>query len=882
MHKHCHVVLFSIFFTFLIVCSRIYVLHRYAGGISLDYTLGLLLGVVNTFTLGLLLSVMLLSFNKNLLNRILIFTIVTSIVIFEIACFHYEAEFGRLPSIDILYYISELKHLSSSLEHNIPLIELLLEALIVLLLFFSGVIWIQAINIKSRITTKSLEYLSAIMVLTSIVIQGHPAIIPDKYFWGSREPVLWILQSKFIRESYEFNELKLNEIDFNQFLQYHGVNATKPMLDPAYPLCKLSDEPQNKPIKRNVALLVLEGLGENELWKMFNAKPMMPNLQKIANDEIYFNNIFAPGIKSVQALPSIFSGLPANTYKNYLWHAPMMNFNGFPLSLAEEGYSTAYFHGSDLSFEQQREYLKEVGFQTFFEYDPESDKPVIAWGYDDGLMFDELENWIEESNQPFFTSLFTLSTHEPYVLPSDWQPLYSESIRTLPNTLDKKGIQGEQDTIIAIAETYSFLDYHLGEFYRWVNEYDEDVIVIITGDHAPHIVNDGQGVAETDFRFKVPLIITGLSEGEKSKYRNYTSRSGSLHDIPATLLDILGYSKMECDLGVSLVASEADWPAQRSVYSVGGDALEKIYLRQNDNTYVYDRVKKELLKKVGNKMVYPPQVEKDRVFTFINNINAIHYYLLEKNAFFPEIKDRVYQSIEKVSKPIFVSHRGNLHGEDDHAAENRPATLDKVLLSDMAWVEVDVQLTGDGTLVLLHDDYIIADDNSIRLSSLSYSELITYEGYEDVLTLEEALDKYAADLNMLIDVKPVVQVPQILHITREVSRIINEKKDKKRIIVDSFHDTIARSIKNQCDCEVGLDTPYQEKLSNSDLIYYKKMGMDWIYVHYSVIDQKLIQNAHLLGLKVMAYTVNSTDIIESWKKTELPDGIITDNENLIY
>jgi len=882
MQKNWHLLLLSIFFSFLILASRIYVLHRYAGSISFDYMLGLLLGLTNTFVLGLVLSSIILFLNKNLLSRIITFIFSASIVIFELACFHYEAEFGRLPGIDILYYISELEHLSSSLEYNLPLDELLLETLIVLLLFYRGVRWVQAINIISHVTGKLLEYLCSLIVMISIAIQTYPAMVPDKYFWGSREPILWMLQSKFIKQSYQFNDLKLDEIHFNEFLQYHGVNSLSRVLDPAYPLCQFSEKSNNELSKRNVILLVLEGLGEHELWKEFNAKSMMPNLQKIAADGVYFKNIYASGIKSVQALPSIFSGLPASTYKNYLWHAPMISFNGFPLKLTEQGYSTAFFHGSDLSFEQQREYLKEVGFKTFFEYDPESDKPVIAWGYDDGIMFDELKSWIEKSNQPFFTSLFTLSTHEPYVLPNDWKANYSETVRTLPNPLDQMSLRGERDTITAMAETYSFLDFHLGRFFNWLKRYDENAIIVITGDHAPHIVNGKHGIAETDFRFKVPLIITGLSDIEKSKYRNYTSRLGGLYDIPATLLDILGYPKMKCDLGVSLISSQPDWPAERYVYSIGGDSLEKIYIRQKNDGYVYDRVKKQLLKKTNGGMVEPSEVEKGKVLSFLNNINAVHYYLLEKNAFFQSKDIQNIQPINKVLKPIFISHRGNLKGEGEPFTENRPVLLDEVLHSEMDWVEVDVRLTKDGVPVLLHDDFITVDGNNIPLNSLSYMELILFEDYKDVLTLEAALDRYAEDLNMLIELKSVVRIQEILHITREVSRIINEKKNKKRIIVDSFHDTIARSIKNQCDCEVGLDAPFMEKLSELDLKYYKKMGMDWIYVHYSVIDQELMRTAHLLGLKVMAYTVNSSAIIDNWKKTELPDGIITDNEEMKY
>ena len=53
-------------------------------------------------------------------------------------------------------------------------------------------------------------------------------------------------------------------------------------------------------------------------------------------------------------------------------------------------------------------------------------------------------------------------------------------------------------------------------------------------------------------------------------------------------------------------------------------------------------------------------------------------------------------------------------------------------------------------------------------------------------------------------------------------------------------------------------------------------------MHKNVIDQVLIKNAHNNGLKVMAYTVNSPETVESWIANQLPDGIITDDINIMY
>ena len=117
---------------------------------------------------------------------------------------------------------------------------------------------------------------------------------------------------------------------------------------------------------------------------------------------------------------------------------------------------------------------------------------------------------------------------------------------------------------------------------------------------------------------------------------------------------------------------------------------------------------------------------------------------------------------------------------------------------------------------------------------------------------------------------------------REVARIVKKRESKNKIIIDSFDAEIVTSVKNQCDCEVGFDTPYKSTVSEQEMRDIRSLGIDWIYVEHSVINPELINTAHKLGLKIMAYTVNSNEIFSQWKKNKmLPDGVITDHMEMM-
>lgn len=130
----------------------------------------------------------------------------------------------------------------------------------------------------------------------------------------------------------------------------------------------------------------------------------------------------------------------------------------------------------------------------------------LVWGYDDRTMFNKLKNWIlgivQTGSHPYLATLATLSTHDPYVLPEDWNAGYSEKPRTLAESLICCSIEGEKNTMTAAAETYRFLDEQIGDFYDWYRENTHDTLLVITGDHPPILdfFEENQKSYEHDFR----------------------------------------------------------------------------------------------------------------------------------------------------------------------------------------------------------------------------------------------------------------------------------------------------------------------------------------------------------------------------------------------
>lgn len=863
--------MFAVLYSFCVTGARHYIiLSQHLDRFNHEYLYKVIFSGLTEFTAGVLIGAVIFTVRRTVTANIILILIVGPILLVDLASFHYEAVFGRLPSSDLFFYMSEISHLTPSLEVNLPVYQVLVEFSVIILVLFAGLRLLR--NKGTGAISRWATITSACVILLSVSIQSFPSILPERYFWDGRQPLLWLVQSSFIRESYNLDDLHLTDNDFKYFRKIHGVSSQGPLLNPEYPLCTISRTLQKGSNRRNAILLILEGVGRKEVYSKYKDIELMPNLKRIAGENLHFRNTHAPGTKSVTLLPAIFSGLPGNPFNNYLWNTPPVYMTGFPKELDRQGYVTAYFHGGDLSFEHQRPYLKRIGFTEIHEYEPGKNVPVYGWGYSDAYMFEQLESWInnkKNTRSGFFVSLFTLSTHDPYVLPDDWKRRFPDDEGFWPN----------------FVESYMYLDYHLGKFYDWYRENTENTLLFITGDHAPHILTEGEVAEDYEMRFDVPLIIAGLTQEEKESYKKYQNRNAGIYDLPATLMELLELPPPGCGLGVSLVSPDA-WPEDRIVYSFGGDSLERMHMWFDGHEIVQDRINKEFrFADPDDRSIQNQANDDNSVFSkarkYVNNLYPVHYYLLNKNRYSPP-SGRLKESIAGLTTPIIVSHRGNVDGEQPGKYENSAIAIENATKSGFDWVEIDVQLTRDGELVLFHDPYITKDQKQIPLLELTLNELKEIQGHADVLTLQEAIDMFSEEINMLIEIKPQEHITELSYLSREVVRIMGEQQDRNHFIIDSFQRYLASSIKHGCKCEVGFDAEFRRKLDEDDMEYIAQMNVDWVYVHYSVVDDELIRMAHKHGLKVMAYTINDQNVIAGWKDGgQLPDGIITDHKKIM-
>lgn len=222
----------------------------------------------------------------------------------------------------------------------------------------------------------------------------------------------------------------------------------------------------------NLVFLVLESYGQ-EMITYYNPDrryQLTPFLDSLLNNSLTFNG-FANGRRSIEALPSLFSGLPSLMDIDFTSSVYFSNrIDGIGLTLKPLGYHTSMFHGGNNGTMNFDVYAKNAGFDQYFgrdEYGNDADFDG-RWGIFDGPFLQYCIRTINTFSQPFATCIYTLSSHHPYTLPKHFE---------LPQ---------ESYLWSGFEKTVYYTDCSLRDFFAEASRqpWFDSTLFVITADHA--------------------------------------------------------------------------------------------------------------------------------------------------------------------------------------------------------------------------------------------------------------------------------------------------------------------------------------------------------------------------------------------------------------
>lgn len=229
-----------------------------------------------------------------------------------------------------------------------------------------------------------------------------------------------------------------------------------------------------------------------------------------------------------------------------------------------------------------------------------------------------------------------------------------------------------------------------------------------------------------------------------------------------------------------------------------------------------------------------------------------------------------------------VAHRG----ASGYAPENTIAAFDKAVEMKADYIEIDVQRSKDGELVVIHDTTVDRTTNgSGPVQSLTYNELRnldagSFKGTEfageKIPSFDEILDRYHGKTGILIELKAPELYPGIEEsVALELKERNLDKLQNEKIIIQSFN---FESMKKMNDLlpkvPIGVLTSSRLHTTQQALKEFSTYA-DYFNPSYTIVTKELVNQVHAEGMKIQSWTVRSQETADFLLEMQV-DGIITD------
>jgi glycerophosphoryl diester phosphodiesterase len=223
-----------------------------------------------------------------------------------------------------------------------------------------------------------------------------------------------------------------------------------------------------------------------------------------------------------------------------------------------------------------------------------------------------------------------------------------------------------------------------------------------------------------------------------------------------------------------------------------------------------------------------------------------------------------------MKKPLIIGHRGSIV----QGPENTLSSFKKAIESGIDMIELDVRLSKDDHLVIMHDESVYRTTNGkgfIGSLTLKQIKKLRINKTEKVPTLQEAVNLIKGKCMINIHVKEYKAADKILE-------LIDRNKIHDDVLVSSFSERTIKHIKSK---NPEIKTGY---LFRRPILLYialaKRTGADALHPHHKLVTRRFVKKAHDNGLEINVWPIKNKETASKLKRFGV-DGLIINSLGMI-
>lgn len=284
---------------------------------------------------------------------------------------------------------------------------------------------------------------------------------------------------------------------------------------------------------KNLVIFVQESLGAQFVGALGNKEGITPNIDRLSEESIFFDNLYSNGTRSVRGIAGSTAGILAVPGEGVLKrNKAQSDFFSVSSLLKPHGYHSSFIYGGVSNFDNMRSWFMGNGFDEIIDQPKFKDPAFLGiWGVcDEDLVAraDEEFREMHADNKPFVSVLFSTTNHTPFEFP--------------PGRIEL--IEGEPEN--GVKNAIKFADYAIGKLIDDAKKggYFDDTVFMVIADH--NVRTYGDDLVPVNMYHIMGMILGGGVEPQR------VQKLSSQPDVLATALDAVGMDLSYPILGKSI------------------------------------------------------------------------------------------------------------------------------------------------------------------------------------------------------------------------------------------------------------------------------------------------------------------------------------------
>ncbi|WP_288883937.1 LTA synthase family protein [Pedobacter panaciterrae] len=277
----------------------------------------------------------------------------------------------------------------------------------------------------------------------------------------------------------------------------------------------------------NVVLVIIESFTADLTKTLGNEDGITPNFDTLIHKGVLFSNIYSSGSRTDKGLVATLAGFPTLAAGSIVkWPEKMQKIPGISQPFFKNGYQTSFFYGGESEFDNYKAFILSHNYQKLIDKNNFKGGKVTKWGQFDEAVFDRQIEDLNKEKQPFFSTLLTLTNHEPYALPGNYK-------------------FGQADNVAKFKSTAHYTDSCINAYLNNAKKesWYKNTLFVFIADHG-HLLPKNSHEIYVPQRYHVPLLFYGDVIKDECKGKKFED-VGSQADVAATILGQLDISAKE-------------------------------------------------------------------------------------------------------------------------------------------------------------------------------------------------------------------------------------------------------------------------------------------------------------------------------------------------